>query len=342
MKRKQIMLLHIIFWAVMLFTIGLESVPSFGKIPVNTILLDNFIYAVSFISLFYIFYFYVSKKHLSKRNIAYLIIFGLLFTLIFTVPVTAVFIYFIHKEVFDLNRNEFLFNFRTYYFGFFETNFLFVIAGSLLKTALLWYDNVMKQKEMEKQTVSNELALLRSQINPQFLFNTLTSIKSLIELHPEKAIYGIENLSEIMSYMLYESSADKVLLGDEIDHINNYLNLQRVRYNKDFINFRVTGNTNGLLVPPMIFMPFIESAFNYGEVLSQIQAIKITLDVKTPDIFFEVINFRKENTNPDLSNDDFNLNIIRRRLDLLFEKKYKLEAINEDNKFIVKLTLSLL
>jgi len=126
---------------------------------------------------------------------------------------------------------------------------------------LLWYDNVMKQKEMEKQLISNELALLRSQINPQFLFNTLTNIKSLIALQPEKAIYSIENLSEIMNYMLYETSADKVLLQDEIDYINNYLNLQSVRYDKDFISFEVTGVTNGLLVPPLIFMPFIEKTY---------------------------------------------------------------------------------
>ncbi len=146
--------------------------------------------------------------------------------------------------------------------SFLEINFLFAMSGALMKIALLWYENVMKQKEVEKQVVINELALLRSQINPQFLFNTLTNIKSLIEPQPERAIQSIENLSEIMSYMLYETSADKVLLDNEIDYINNYLKLQRVKFKPDSISFEVKGDTNGILVPPMIFMPILEYVFS--------------------------------------------------------------------------------
>ncbi len=216
------------------------------------------------------------------------------------------------------------------------------MSGSLLKIALLWYDKVMKQKEMEKQLVLGKLALLRSQINPQFLFNTLTSIRTLIEFQPEKAIYSIENLSEIMSYMLYETSADKVPLDDEIDYINNYLNLQSVRYNSDFISFEVSGNTNGLLVPPLIFMPFIENVFTYGDFTTRTPGIIIALKVMDNNLSFEVMNYAKENTDKEKPGSGFSLKSIERRLDLLFgNKNYTLEIKSENNKYLVKLRIQL-
>ena len=326
----------------MLFIVGLETIPSMGKITYDIIAADYFFYVISFFALFYSFYFFIKKEHLNKKRIRALIIFGLLFVLFINVPIAYIYVLSLAKEVFNLNRNAFLLEFTKYYMSFLESNFLFAMSGSLMKIALLWYDNVMKQKEMEKRLIAGELALLRSQINPQFLFNTLTNIKSLIELQPEKAIYSIENLSEIMNYMLYETSAEKVMLDDEIDYINNYLNLQRVRYNKDFISFKVTGVTYGLLVPPLIFMPFIENAFKFGDSFSRSPGIIINLDVTDNNLSFEVMNYIKENANQEKSDSSFSTNSIRRCLDLLFGNNYSLEIKNESNKYLIKLIIKLI
>ena len=326
----------------MLFIVGLETIPSMGKITYDIIAADYFFYVISFFALFYSFYFFIKKEHLNKKRIRALIIFGLLFVLFINVPISYIYVLSLAEEVFNLNGNAFLLEFTKYYMSFLESNFLFAMSGSLMKIALLWYDNVMKQKEMEKQLIAGELALLRSQINPQFLFNTLTNIKSLIELQPEKAIYSIENLSEIMNYMLYETSAEKVMLDDEIDYINNYLNLQRVRYNKDFISFKVTGVTNGLLVPPLIFMPFIENAFKFGDSFSRSPGIIINLDVTDNNLSFEVMNYIKENANQEKSESSFSTNSIRRCLDLLFGNNYSLEIKNESNKYLIKLKIQLI
>jgi sensor histidine kinase YesM len=325
----------------MLFIVGLETIPSMGKITYDIIAADYFFYVISFFALFYSFYFFIKKEHLNKKRIRALIIFGLLFVLSINVPIAYIYVLFLAKEVFNLNGNTFLLEFTKYYMGFLESNFLFAMSGSLMKIALLWYDNVMKQKEMEKQLVLGELALLRSQINPQFLFNTLTNIKSLIELQPEKAVYSIENLSEIMSYMLYETTADKVLLEDEINNINNYLNLQSVRYNKDFISIKVTGVTNGKYIPPLIFMPFIENAVKYADVLSQNPGIIINLDVRENNISFEVTNHVKENADFRKPENEFNTKSIKRRLDLIYGNKYNLEIKNENDKYFIKLNLEL-
>ncbi|HEY5535302.1 MAG TPA: sensor histidine kinase [Ignavibacteria bacterium] len=289
------------------------------------------------------FYIIVSPRILNKKGILllilfeilYLTVFGYIFAFIYYFPIAYVYSASNPIEYTLTNGiNSIIFDVIAYLT-------IVSILGSLSKISLLWYDNIMKQKEMEKQLISNELALLRSQINPQFLFNTLTNIKSLIELQPEKAIYSIENLSEIMSYMLYETSAEKVLLDDEIDYINNYLNLQRVRYNKDFISFEVTGVTNGLLVSPLIFMPFIENAVKFGESFFRSPGIVINLNVTDNNLLFEVMNYIKENANLEKSESSFSTTSIRRCLDLLFGNNYNLDIKNENNKNLIKLNIVL-
>jgi len=324
----------------MLFFVGLETIPSFGIFTYGIIAADYFLYVVSFVVLFYSFYFFIKKEHLNKKRIKSLIIFGLLFVLFINIPIAFIYVLFLAKEILNLNGNAFLLDFAKYYMSFLETNFLFAMSGSLMKIALLWYDNIMKQKEIEKQLVLGELALLKSQINPNFLFNTLTNIKSLIEQKPDKAIYSIENLSEIMSYMLYETKAEKVLLDDEIDNINNFLNLQRVWNDPDSISFDVTGETNGITVPPMIFMPFIEYAFAYGDFKSLTQKISITIETTDNKLSFELTYYANESNEEFMS--DFNLQSIKRRFDLLFGKnKYALEEQSKNNKYFVKLEIHL-
>ena len=341
MQRKNKILLHSVFWAVMLIVIGLESVPLIGKMAVNDILLDNIIYGFSFISLFYLYYYFISEKHLSKKNYSVLIIAGLLFTLAYTVPVTFIFTYAMYPKIYQMNGKEFLFEFRTFYFRILETNFVFAMSGSLLKVAMLWYESVMKQKETEKQFVSNELALLRSQINPQFLFNALTNIKSLIEPQPEKAIKSIENLSEIMSYMLYETSAEKVLLDSEIEYINNYLKLQRVMLKQDSVKFDINGNTNGVLVPPMIFMPILEYVFSSCDFSSfaysgESPVIVVNLSIDENFISFRIIHQIQKNANLKITDNKFSMDSIVRCLDLQFGRhKYTLKTGTEkDNRFV--------
>jgi two-component system, LytTR family, sensor kinase len=341
MQRKQIILLHIIFWAAMLIVTGLEVIPAIGKTSVNYIAGDYIIYAVSYMFSFYLYYFFISKKHLNKKKITSLIILGLVFIFVITIPVTLIYLYFLVDKVFESGANTFLIEFRSYYFRLLETNFMFAISGALLKTALIWYDNILKQKEAEKQAIAGELALLRSQINPQFLFNTLTNIKSLIEKSPDKAIYSIESLSEIMNYMLYETSVERVLLNDEIKNINSYLNLQRIRYGKEYCLFEVSGDTNGISISPLLFMPFIENAFNYADGFNKNGGIKINLGVKENNLLFEVSGIKKETAEGNESGNAFSMNSIKRQLGLLYENNYNLDIKNENSNYFVELKINL-
>lgn len=326
----------------MLFFVGLETIPSYGKATMYEISVDYIIYALSFTAVFYLLYFFITKKYLNKKKAVYLIIFGLLFIIVFTVPVVLIYINILVPEIFKLEGSKFAVECSIYYVSFLETNFLFAMCGSLMKIALLWYENIMKQKEIEKQFVKGELALLRSQINPQFLLNTLKNIKSLIESAPPKAIYSIENLSEIMSYMLYDSSAEKVRLEDEVKYLNNYLDLQKFRFkNSDFYEFNVSGNIFPVYIPPMIFMPFIEIALKNTDVLTEMPAIVINLSAGESEITFEVINRVKENAGCTDNKDKNEIDTIKRRLNLLFEDSYSLEMEEFDEQCIIRLDIKL-
>jgi two-component system, LytTR family, sensor kinase len=340
-KRKHIILLHIIFWSVILIITGLETIPSIEKKTAYFIIVDCIIYIGSYVLLFYLNYLFISKKHFDRKKIMLLTISGLVFVLIVTIPITYFYIYILSESIFEMKGKEYLLSVGKTYFSFLQLNFMFAIAGSLLKVALLWYDNVMKQKEIEKQYIKSELALLRSQINPQFLLNTLANIKSLINTLPGKAISSIESLSEIISYMLYETSAEKVQIDNEINNINNYFNLQRVRYTPDFVKFDTAGDTSGLFIPPLLFMPFIENAFKYCDGITKSPGIIINLEIRKNYLTFEITNYIKENLNPVKSENRFSVKSIKRRLDLLFENNYNLEIINDGKKYFLKLKIKL-
>lgn len=341
MQKKQIILIHAVFWFVMLFFIGLETIPSVGKITYNIIAADYFLYAFSFIVFFYLFYLFISKKHLDKKGIRNIIIFGLLFVIAITIPITFIYISFLAKEVFDLNGKTFLITTTKYYLSFLETNFLFALSGALLKISLLRYENIMKQKEAEKQLVKGELALLKSQMNPQFLLNTLSEIKSLIEQTPEKAVYSVEKLSEIMSYMLYETSTEKVFLDDEINYINNYLELHNIRLKNGGIDFKIIGDTKGVMIPPLIFMPLIENAFRYADVIENNPGITVRLLKNNKDLIFSVTISNCRIPVKDISEDNPEEKSIKRRLDLLFGDKYKLEIDRESKSYKINLIIEL-
>lgn len=335
-------MIHTIFWFTTLLLVGLETIPSMDKFTYDIIATDYLLYVISFFTLFYSFYFFIKRDHLNKKRIRALILFGLLFVLLINIPITYIYVFFLAKEIFNLKGNAFLLDFAKYYMSFLETNFLFAMSGSLMKIALLWYDNVMKQKEMEKQLVMGELALLKSQINPQFLFNTLTYIRAMIETQPEKAIYSIEILSEIMSYMLYRTNAEKVILNDEIDNVNNYLTLQKVRYKTDLISFEVLGNRSRIMVPPMVFIPIIENIFWSVDHTPKPPAISMKLIVEESVISFEINYYLRENLEEEKYWSGNRIKSIQRFLDLqLGSNNYNLEIKSENNKYFIKLRIIL-
>lgn len=344
METGTVIKLHLIFWIIVLaiYVLGvltyIES-PLFVPLLVSSALTYGFICFT-----FYVFNTTLSPVFFSRNGIIIYIIAGLVyltagsyfFTLAAYYPYISVYPPPVPPE---LNPGEWVFS---YIFEVITAGIIFAILGALSKLSLIWYKNKLKQMETEKQNMYNELAMLRAQINPHFLFNTLNNIKSLIKSLPAKAEQSIEKLNSIMNYMLYESSMHKVPLVSEIGYINNYLDLQKIRYSSpDFIDFSISGDFTKIQVPPLIFMPFIENAFKHGDKLKPDPGITIKMTIDEQQINFTISNFIKDDEGSKSKNSGFGLPNIRRRLDLLFEDKYMLDINSAGKEFLVKLILFL-
>ena len=211
--------------------------------------------------------------------------------------------------------------------------FVFLFSGVRLYQSLTLEQQ--KQTEMEKQSLQSELALLRSQINPHFLFNTLNNIDQLVFKNQHKASDSIVKLSEIMRYMLYEANTDYVPLEREVQYLQSMIDLMRLRVkNPRFILFEVKGEPGGKLIPPMLLVPFVENAFKHGKKSGDIPGIKIHLNIGESAYEFEVEN--KADTVQNQQKDKtggIGLNNVKRRLALLYQEDYLLEIHSQKESF---------
>jgi len=222
---------------------------------------------------------------------------------------------------------------------------IYTVVGLFAAIKLLkyWYENQRIKVELENKNKSSELALLRTQLNPHFLFNTLNNIDSLILTAPEKASDAIIKLSEIMRFTLYDTSTDRVPLNKEIGYLESYISLQQLRI-KDphFVKFGLSGNCTGKSIAPMLFIPFVENAFKHGKKNVKSPGIEIYLQCLKDSVTFEVTNFADE---PDKMNKDKTKGIglanTKRRLELLYPGKHQLIIKTEEGKFIARLSINL-
>lgn len=228
----------------------------------------------------------------------------------------------------------------------FKTTFpiLFVSAISTVYGLILYMADQEKIKREEKQEkLQAELSFLRSQISPHFIFNVLNSIVYLIRTKSNAAEPVTIQLSELMRYMLYEADDVQVSLDKEINYLNNYIELQRVRFEEDVeINMKVEGNIGSQIIEPMLLIPFVENAFKHGVGMINEPIIDVLVRCDGNGLFYEVRNkIAPELPEDKDSSSGIGLKNVKRRLELLYADKHKLEIKKEDNWFIISLFLQL-
>ncbi len=215
------------------------------------------------------------------------------------------------------------------------------LFASAIKFIKLWFVFQQEKAQLKTQSLTSELALLRSQINPHFLFNTLNNIDSLVNINPDMASKSLIRLSEIMRYMLYEASEDFVSLDKELEYLKSFVSLQKLRLKaKNYVELNIEGKTNGKKIPPMLIIPFVENAFKHGRKNAAAPGIIIDIKIR-PDIYeFEVINYMtKADTEIKDKVGGIGLQNIKRRLELLYKERYVLLIEEEDGKHRVYLKL---
>jgi two-component system LytT family sensor kinase len=213
--------------------------------------------------------------------------------------------------------------------------------GGLVRYFIDWFNKNKLQQQLEKQNFQSELALLRNQINPHFLFNTLHNIDALIQKDIKKASDTLIKLSEIMRYMIYDTNTDFVELSKEIEYLRNFISIQMLCHsNQELVLFNTKGYPDDVRIAPMLFIPFIENAFKHATSKDIKHNIRINFEITGKTVKFEMINICDKNEVfvKDKSS-GIGLSMVKRRLELLYPGKHELKIENENNKFFVHLII---
>ncbi|MGZ2368325.1 sensor histidine kinase [Ancylomarina sp. YFZ004] len=228
----------------------------------------------------------------------------------------------------------------------FKTNF-FVVTSSLFHFVKEWMklkDENLRYTEKAQEQLEAELSLLKGQVNPHFLFNTLNNLYSMSLHDSKKTPEMILKLSQLLSYMLYECKDEMVNLEQEIAFVRNYIALEAIRV-EDIaeVHFEVTGNNPGHKIPPLLFIPLIENAFKHG-ISSDVEHTDIRINLLIDD---NKIELNTENPYDETRIDDENnhkglgLENVSKRLELLYPNKYKLDINQNGHYFKTHLMLEI-
>ncbi|WP_374948845.1 sensor histidine kinase [Mucilaginibacter sp.] len=330
-----------IFWHTLFWT----SIISFfmfiayngGHTGLTSLLVLFVVFGIINIGLFYLNYLVLIPKYLDKKKyklyaiyvIGALVAIGLAKygTAIITKPIT-------------LTRMGKTISFWQYTFSTTFTSIIFIFLSTVLKFTVDWFLNERIQRDLENQRLSAELSFLKSQINPHFLFNSLNSIYSLAYQKSDTTPDAILKLSEIMRYMLYECNDNKVDLSKELQYLQNYIDLQKIRFGDNaFIQFEVNGEVTNQHIAPLLLISFIENAFKHG--ITNDPKVPISLRINLADgQFYFFIQNKKSSHNRDASG-GIGLVNVQRRLDLLYPDKYNLDIRDETDTYTVQLSLVL-
>lgn len=228
---------------------------------------------------------------------------------------------------------------------FFESSiFLFLLIwlmSSGLRMSSFLYGIAERQKEADAEKTKSELSLLKMQVNPHFLFNTLNNIYSLAMLKDDRAATAVLKLSELMRYQLEQSNSEKVELDKEISFIKNYVELQSIRLSeKACIEFKCENSNPQALIAPLVLITFIENAFKHGISTHANSKIKIELHAENTQLQLKVSNQIFQNLQEEAPS-GLGLENVKRRLQLAYPDKHQLEIKKHEGTFEVLLKINL-
>lgn len=239
------------------------------------------------IMLVYFTLYYLMPKFLPKK-VGHFIVILFISTLLITFVRIILTYELVTTEVFkESGRDEKLFGLNYIAAAFFGELYVLGVVTAI-KITIDWIKFKNKASELQKSQLETELAYLKSQIQPHFFFNTLNNLYSLTLDKSDKAPETVIKLSELMSYVIYDSAKSMVPLEDEISHVQNYIDLERLRFGDRLnLQFSINGDISGIEVPPLLFIPYIENAFKHGaSTRKEHIPIKISFNIEPEELVF--------------------------------------------------------
>lgn len=341
MMNRQTRLFHGLGWALLL---AYDFVGIYGQhLPnLGTLLVLQLTFRLSMMSIFYYCFLVLFPRYLRKNSIPQLLLGLALAPVVFTATR-----YGLEQVLLPL-----LFGISNYY-G--DVDLLAYLRDNaerglpmMMVAAAAWgvQDAFVREKQRETQQLQQEktqaeLAFLKTQINPHFLYNTLNYLYAQAYLVSEPLAEATLRLSELMRYMLHESPDGKVELRREVEYLENFLALHRLRFeDRFFVTFETPAALNGQRIASLLLIPFVENALKHGVVNCPQQPIRIRLALPDPArLRFEVHNHLSQHQKD--STTGIGLANIRRRLELLYPGRHQLRIENDTATYLTILELEL-
>lgn len=346
MKKSAIVLVNIGYWACYLILIGVILAMIYGtRESVEDSQIEGTFITIIFFALlpsilaFYSFYFFIFPRFNKQQNIFGSILMALSFALF------AGYVgFFILNKMFE---GQCLTGSGEGASDPFELTifiaFIALISGIIalvIRGFITWFNEIKLKDELKQKNHEMEMALVKSQLDPHFLFNTINNIDVLIIKNAEEASDYLNKLSDIMRFMLFETKADEIMLSKEVEYINKYIELQKIRTsNSNYISFTLEGQVGGRVIAPMIFIPFIENAFKHTTNKKLENAISICILIKEESICLVCENKIDPNRKLLQESNGLGNELIMKRLNLIYPKQHLLEVENKDNLYSVHLTI---
>lgn len=340
-QRHKKLILHLAFWSVYasLFfysiSFGRKTEPDWSRVAVDVTYHVGGLALISYLN----YFFFLPQLLKDQRVGRYLLTFGPLF-----VALSLLFLWgkqAILKPYYP--DDDWMYSAR-FAINVLMSVFFAAACVGLLKFVEDYFELEARRKELENQQLTSELQFLKAQINPHFLFNTLNNLYYLAINHSTRTPEVIAKLSGMMRYMLYESNHPLVPLSREIEYIENYLSLERLRLDDRVpITFEVDGPVEGVRIAPLILITFLENAFKHGvNSTGDDVFITVKLDVSAGSCHYQVTNSKLPAGSKTLEDKSgIGLQNVRRRLELSYPDRYALETQETNERYRVDLQLQL-
>lgn len=344
MKKPFIIALNIGYWVMYLLLLSMFML--FLEAGVKTIsqrqeVITGFIKVMSMITIlpgllsFYTFYHYIFSRFLTRKKIWAVCLYGLATALLSGVIGFIGLNIIMGQNIFGHNNIK-----QVMIIVIFMSSLCLVhgIIALVMKGFISWYGDIKVKEELQQKNFETELALVKSQLNPHFLFNTINNIDVLIEKDASKASAYLNKLSDIMRFMLYETKTDHIPLEKELAYISKYIDLQKIRNaNTGFVQYHIEGDPGGLKIASMLFIPFIENAFKHSADKKKESAIVINIVIAGKNISLYCMNHCNENPLSRQEAGGLGNELIRKRLELLYPGKHELAIVNNSKTYTVTL-----
>ncbi len=342
-NRNRVVLLHLSFWCVYLSFFVYQIISHQRSADIDWYIVVKVVGVQLFFALFvsYLNYFVFLPAFLKDKKVGkYLAQFLIVFAIVMAFRVTM------GRFVVDgfTGGTGFMYTTR-YVVQVVTTNLFIVIFLAMIRFAVDWFEFEARQKSVENERLTAELNFLKAQINPHFLFNTLNNLYYLAYSKSSKTTEVIAKLSQMMRYMIYDSNYPLVPLSKEIEYMENYISLERLRLNEQIpITFEVRGgNAGDFLITPLIFITFLENAFKHGVSNNNPQAwVRVSIELRADECVYCVENSKIPSVKPEAGQKSgIGLQNVRRRLELSYPEKHRLTVEDKEDRYSVELTIKL-